>query len=216
MAHQLLTDHRLIHPSINQWPFVPLIPATSLPFLNWVSGPCRNVISDLLVETEKLQREHETRFRILKNQSVTDIDKSVDGYILSDGGRSIEGQYGLVILTLGFGEERNHSEFPAISYWRPDTIESEAILRTTKNFFVSGCGDGGLIDALRVAHRDFNKGGIIFDAANALERSEVANTVKDAELNGLSPEELERIYIGCAQKMHVDPTYSEINQRLVS
>ncbi|WP_244226951.1 hypothetical protein [Corallococcus aberystwythensis] len=62
------------------------------------------------------------------------------------------GSFDIVIFAVGFGEEQEsaHSE----SYWRNDHLHQLAT-KLPGRVLVSGCGDGGLTDTLRLCVRDF-------------------------------------------------------------
>ena len=214
MAHQLATDHRLVHPSINRWPKAPLTPATMFPFLNWVSGPCSKVVSGLLHEVEELQRSAPDRFSISRGRKITDIDRGLNGYLLGISGKTINKPYGSVIIAVGVGEERANDKFEVTSYWYPDGVEHATFVGSTHYFLVSGCGDGGLIDALRIVHRDFEKGGLIFRTADALDGSELARRIASVETGQRISPLLEQVYVAAAQEIASDPQYKEIHNEL--
>jgi len=67
----------------------------------------------------------------------------------------IECAYDCIILAVGFGDERALSGVPFLSYWENDSLHQEAG-RERRSILVSGCGDGGLIDALRLRLRNFD------------------------------------------------------------
>lgn len=216
MAHQFTTDHRLVHPSINGWPSVPLHPNTDLPFLNWVSGPCSKVIAGVLSEIEKLCRLNPDVLRIHRNWRIVDVSRGLNGFLLRKARApiDIDTAFGSVIFAIGFGDERHHPHFKALSYWYPDGVEREALIGEVENFIVSGCGDGGLIDALRILHRDFDKGGLIFETAYQLEGSPIAGELKQAEDDNLSPQLLQDAYAKAARQIIDDARYSDLKATL--
>jgi hypothetical protein len=215
MAHQLTTDHRLVHPTINRWPSTQLIPSTSFPFLNWVSGPCSKVVSELLQEVELLESNKQDLFSIKRNQGIVDIDKGINGFLIGTAGHTIPKSYGSVIIAVGYGDERRAKSFESISYWYPDGLEHQALVGKVRYFFVSGCGDGGLIDALRIIHRDFDKGGLIFETANKLEGTSVADKIRDFEARDKStPDETEKVYIEAAKMISSEKIYQEVHKIL--
>lgn len=226
MAHQLTTDHRLVHPTINNWPLKPLVPGTSLPFLNWVSGPCSKVISGILKEVEALRTSRPKDFKIHRSRQIVDISKGMNGYLLETTRKALHTAFSAVILCVGFGDERQHKDFEAVSYWFPDGLEREPLIGDVKNFIVSGCGDGGLIDALRILHRDFDKGGLIFETANSLADEDVAEPIARAEQTArrartesavspkLSDQEFQEIYEAAARKIAGEDRYKSVHQAL--
>ncbi|NYJ13028.1 hypothetical protein GGI64_004109 [Rhizobium leguminosarum] len=213
MAHQLSTDHRLVHPAINSWPFVPMIPSSSLPFLNWVSGPCSKVVSGLLREFEEMA-EQTDRLQIFRDLEISNVDDGLEGLVLSHKGAVTGTRYGCVVLAVGFGDEKEEESFPAISYWHPDGIEHQTLTQDIQYFLVSGCGDGGLIDALRVIHRDFDKGGLIFETAYALDGTAVAEMILAHSDSGRGSNK-KAVYIDAARMIASDPSYANLQKTLV-
>jgi len=63
-------------------------------------------------------------------------------------------RYGTAIIAVGFGEEASHSSVDCKPYWRDDDLHQR--LRSGGTVFVSGTGDGGLIDVLRSCILDFS------------------------------------------------------------
>ncbi len=89
------------------------------------------------------------------------------------------GPYEAVILALGFGEERQVDGLPFISYWNRDALADTEGKADTKS--VSGVGDGGLIDALRIVHKDFRHGRLSLDLVEALRETGIPELIKAAE-----------------------------------
>lgn len=63
--------------------------------------------------------------------------------------------FDVVILAVGFGAEARLRDATASVYWLDDVIEREDPHRPTIRYLVSGTGDGGLTDLLRVRLRHF-------------------------------------------------------------
>ena len=72
-----------------------------------------------------------------------------------------------MVVATGFDDEEGILGSTAASYWIPDELDN---LRDTGtgDVWVSGVGDGGVIDALRLAHRDFASGKLVASIAQML------------------------------------------------
>jgi len=168
-------DIRFVHPNILSWPEQICETAhTDFPFLNWTASSVRGVIKQIDLQWKR--HVANPRLRRLFNYHVVRLyvspskagpqrpwiaaNRVVDGAIAGDvaGDRTpgfIEEQYDCVILAVGFGEERSVAGVPFVSYWENDSLHQETG-RVRRSIFVSGCGDGGLIDALRLRLRNFD------------------------------------------------------------
>src|SRR5262249_12060207 len=78
--------------------------------------------------------------------------------------RAGEQTFNTVIIAVGFGVESGVLEKSAQSYWRNDSVNQPLPgipSQRSTNYFISGPGDGGLIDLLRLCINDFNQGRIL-------------------------------------------------------
>ena len=217
------TTHRRVHPSINAWPHEALTLATDLPFFDWATGVCNAVADEIARDFERMMDEADNQIftkttakdfafpgtnmlRVVSTPAVT----SLHGPSHLDG-------YSLAIITVGFGSEVNESGFNCESYWRNDNLEPD---RDTVNeeYVVSGCGDGGLIDALRIVHENFDKGWLAFTAAAKLDKSPIARNLATAEnqaRSGGSLDALAKAYEAAATELMEKPRYSDLNGDLI-
>lgn len=171
---QSTTDRRRLDPHIYDWPVHDATdPIANLPILDWESGPCRAVRDDVLLGFEDIVARLAPRLvRRLRHQ-VTALTRTVDGYQLDitdlnalpprlDG--QLREQFHMILLAVGFGIEPGEA-VPAIqtaSYWTDAGVPvAEFAARPTPRFFVSGAGDGGLIDFVAAGARDFDHAGMI-------------------------------------------------------
>jgi hypothetical protein len=160
VLHNLRGCHtRDLHPNIYDWPDdVHKNVETDLPFLNWKADSADNIAKRLLSEWDTCVGEDKIRVRAGVRLKVREH---------SDKGRRItvlapqleELDFDLVILSVGFGLERNVPEQPLRSYWRDDALHQPEIewQEGRTQYLVSGNGDGGLIDLLRLRVRDFQQ-----------------------------------------------------------
>ncbi len=160
---------RWLHPHIYDWPEdYSEVSDAGLPLMNWKAGTVRNVVDFLREQWENYRNEWKTitdRGNIyLENVSLKQVSGKTQPDIKVDLGDSPkviwnnpgfkQKKFQAVILAIGFGIEESKNNLPVISYWSNDTFENISIGQT-KNFLISGCGDGGLTDLLRIRIKDF-------------------------------------------------------------
>lgn len=217
MPRQSETEHRLVHPTINAWPDSPLSITTELPFMEWHVGQC-NVISRKL--GEQFRSLCTPSGGILSNMPAERINAIASNVVEVTSGLATR-PYGLVIVATGFGEETQVSGFPEFEYWEDDHLQRDRTTLNSVQFIVSGCGDGGMIDALRIVNLDFEKGMLAFEAAAELLDSEVARIVRQGEETaaGLTKDfkkaaALDQAYLKAAEYLATHPDHAELAQRL--
>lgn len=165
---QRCATHRYVHPSINLWPSAPISASTTFPFFDWCEGECAEV-------SQLLYNEWFTYFRpklsgLHLGCTITNFEDARDHANIQIDGSSSQQSFDKVIFALGFGEEAVLPGGLSGSYWEDDKLDS--ILDTFNGCIqVSGLGDGGLIETLRLLHSNFNKGRMIIDFAQELDNS---------------------------------------------
>ena len=169
---QSTTDRRRLDPHIYDWPAHDTTdPIADLPILDWESGTCRAVRDDVLLGFEDIVVRLAPRLERRLRHRVTALTRTADGYQLDitnlnepSPGAELREQFHIVLLAVGFGLEPGEP-VPAIqsaSYWTDAGVPvAEFAGRATPRFFVSGAGDGGLIDFVAAGARDFNHAGMI-------------------------------------------------------
>ena len=169
---------RWLHPNIYDWPTDGWnTDRTSLPCMNWRAGMARDVVAELRKEWHTL-REHP----LLDWKPATEIvslDGVVNEAILIDAVGRRHGPYACVVLAAGFGEEAARPEFDGKPYWRDDDLHQR--LRIGGTALVSGCGDGGLIEAIRVALRDFRHDWLATVAVKAADDKTFVSALQSVE-----------------------------------
>ena len=159
---------------------------TDFPFLNWTAANVRGVVKQIALQWKILENNPRLRkyFNYKVNRLYVSPNKAamqrpwISANRVADSGiftedrsarrwwivnwpRSrespgyIERAYDCIILAVGFGDERTLNGVRFLSYWENDSLHEEAG-RERRNILVSGCGDGGLIDALRLRLRSFD------------------------------------------------------------
>jgi hypothetical protein len=148
---------RYLHPNVYDWPEKwASDPKTDLPFMNWSAASADEVAETLLSEW----KDHAARLPITVYLSRTVM---VRGYVAGMRRVTIispkleELSFNVVLLCVGFGLEKTIRPQPLRSYWRDDSLHQPELgphdRRT--HYLLSGNGDGGLIDLLRLRLRDF-------------------------------------------------------------
>lgn len=178
--------HRVVHPSISRWPAENLELTTKFPLLDWPVGPCDRIIEALREQWDKYIKPEraEKDYNFFPKTTVKKIH-CLEGKV----GFEIEGEgqppiYDLVIVTTGYGRELSVEGAEYFSYWTPDKVDEWR--KSKRKVVVSGCGDGGLIDALRLIHGHFNDGRLALELASLLDGlSDTKKSINDAEANAL-------------------------------
>ena len=222
---QIESHHRMAHPTINAWPKVLPSVTTQLPFLEWHMAKCSVVAKALKKQYDELTSAFEAgrpdskRSRFLEGCFVEEIIEPAAGLVMIHSNRNESTVYRLAIIAVGFGKERSPGLYGTLPYWDADNLEGERNSNSFARYVVSGGGDGGLIDALRVVHVDFDFGMLAFAAAAALHGTEVAKKIEDAEIiatKSLNPDAgaLEKSYSDAAELLYSDATYGRVQDML--
>ena len=93
------------------------------------------------------------RSRITVHHHVTSVHPRA-GRVSWNTDRFNDNTFAAVLLAVGFGLEQQFKNVPWASYWQNDSLHQPSLKGPTRHL-VSGCGDGGLIDLLRVRLRNF-------------------------------------------------------------
>jgi hypothetical protein len=143
------------------------------------------VTKQLLKQFSDIKEANSSRLNLFENCDVSEVVKLSERNfrVRHDPERVVAPYYALVLLTVGFGVEKPHVGFDPVDYWRADGLEANRDTDRSATFIVSGCGDGGLIDALRLVHRDFGRGRLAFRCAALLKGSNIEQSVLHAESN---------------------------------
>ncbi|WP_163787455.1 FAD-dependent oxidoreductase, partial [Myxococcus vastator] len=150
---------RWLHPHLYDWPEEGADRLwADLPVLNWKAAPAEDVIKQLRKEWEwhvtqykgSLSVHCAVKSRIVDHKGSLPVLEWQPGYapVACDA----------IILALGFGLEDNVPGVPFVSYWQNDDLDQTYPFdgRHPKRFLVSGLGDGGLIEFIRLRLNRFN------------------------------------------------------------
>jgi len=147
---------RWLHPHIYDWPHEGSERnEAGLPLLTWKAA----LAGDVAIQLEDAWKASLERSRIQTFFNVISMDVSLG----NQGGRrfvswnspgSHDDTFDAVLLTVGFGLERKVEGIQWNSYWDNDHLHQHA-RDGNERHLISGCGDGGLVELLRVRLRDF-------------------------------------------------------------
>ncbi|MCB9469977.1 MAG: hypothetical protein H6677_17025 [Candidatus Obscuribacterales bacterium] len=146
---------RFIHPNISNWPSIEYAyPYTHLPFLNWRSGTAGDITTQILEQWDVFLKRHKSQLKWNPNQNIERISGSGNKLFLHLNGE-VHGSFEKVVIAAGYGLERkNFGNAP--SYWRNDDLDQPILDKNEKKrILVSGTGDGGLTEVLRLTVKDF-------------------------------------------------------------
>lgn len=159
------SKHRWLHPHLYDWPEPDSTDdSAGLPILDWTAGSAHDVSAKILQQFEETLRSGRVTiwFRVrhfwhlARDAKWRGRKDRPDDPERSSGDRS----FGAIIFAVGFGMEARPRFVPENvphSYWTMDPLEQRATLNGQRQYLVSGCGDGGLIDFLRLRLGDFEQ-----------------------------------------------------------
>jgi hypothetical protein len=148
--------NRWLHPGIYDWPYPgSLEPSTALPVLNWRAGAAEDVAAQIRAEWERIAATK----GLLRLQLETKISAvtSADGQLLINLPGGEQQAFDIVVLAIGFGLERGG--LGHVGYWN-DADGLDGIAKGS-SVLVSGFGDGGIADVLRLCLPDKRQDSLI-------------------------------------------------------
>lgn len=145
-------SRRFLHPHFYDWPALGSDQSEAgLPIMNWQAGSAGDVAKKLTAEFEHAIGT--STLAVFCDEEVTELKSSDQGpvRVVTKVGTVANRVYDVVVLAIGFGVERFIGP-ETRSYWTPTEL-SGPILENVDNpmIFISGNGDGGLVDFLIAA-----------------------------------------------------------------
>ncbi len=144
---------RFIQPHIYDWHNKsehPRFPLAIFPLFRWFQGSAKNVVEQVEKEWSRIQID--TKF----GKDLATVEQRDKRYVAKFKDNS-EIEADIIILAVGYGIERTVPGHTRLSYWRNDALSQPVVgYGETAEFLVSGTGDGGLIDTLRIRFADFD------------------------------------------------------------
>lgn len=152
LLHLLQGNHtRWVHPRIYDWPLPGSEEAhAGLPLLDWEAGLAGDVCEQILTGFHRAA----PGCRILCGVEDLQIAEGPGPRRRLHWTAGSE-DFDLVIFAVGFGIERTVENLLLVSYWRDDSLHQPEVEPGTRIHLVSGCGDGGLTDLLRLRLTQF-------------------------------------------------------------
>lgn len=171
-------------------------PLTDLPCLNWGADMAARVCNTVLEQwsavekTVKTYYGYEVRGISILNKKYplvfaegTTVGENLmdetrprteDGKVKAEDQRRGDERRGnyekdcdCLILSVGFGLERPLASVPFLSYWENDNFGRPLITGPIpRRYLVTGCGDGGLIDAIRLSLNAFDHADFVYSLSN--------------------------------------------------
>ncbi len=143
---------RFLHPHLYDWPATGAENTEAgLPILNWRAGPAGEVAESLRRQFDDIERA--SRINVLCGANVTAVKPHplTQASVEVNGLKHFDGTYDVVILSIGFGLEA-HLDGDTSSYWTPSSLAAPILIGgAPPTIFVSGNGDGGLVDFMIAA-----------------------------------------------------------------
>jgi flavin-dependent dehydrogenase len=188
---------RWLHPRIYDWPNPGWTDdVADLPHLAWTADLSAKVARRFVDEWNTAIDRNQVAFHRGKRCTRIVNDGGLHSLVVDD---EPHGPFDIVILALGFGAERQLDGHSTPSYWADFSIEGDKIL-------VVGCGDGGLIDAIRASSENFVQEYLhtmTFDRHEELEKA-VSDIEFDLVQNRISAGELPERYRGLPHRKLLD------------
>lgn len=152
MNIQKANIQRYIHPNIYDWPKAGCEdPHTDFPCMNWGAGTANQVFEQIEERWEDLSNGIN-----VVTKHIDEVKKSGSKPRVYTKTPTFSEPYDCIVIAVGFGIEDGFPNTRYVSYWDPDDLDLIVKSKPSKHYLVSGCGDGGLIDALRIRISDFN------------------------------------------------------------
>ena len=169
---------RNLDPHLYDWPADDAVhPISDLPILDWRSDSAQVVRNEVLQAFAAVRHAVGTRLQVHTRHAVRAVRRVNTTFEVeferdatapehrNEGPRVVrEKRVNRVFLAVGFGLEPENPA-PGVmteSYWSDAGVPGQDVAgRATPRFFVSGNGDGGLIDLVAAATVDFNHAGMI-------------------------------------------------------
>lgn len=156
---------RWLHPRSYDWPAPEAqIRDARLPVLNWTAARAAEVAEMVTAEFERLKAPGMQPFEAVYDVSEINVEwrKNKSQYRVRYSARDAADDLDVdaVIYATGFGADTNNGQ--SVPYWRNDDLGQPAISSEGQvSYCVSGTGDGGLVDLLRLRLLSFRQDRIL-------------------------------------------------------
>ncbi|WNG62044.1 hypothetical protein F0U59_50600 [Archangium gephyra] len=156
---------RWLHPHIYDWPREGAEDdEAELPLLGWRAAPAGDVVRQLEGAWQALPEQ--ARISTHLNVRSVELGQGRPRHVIWNAPGFNSKHFDVVILAIGFGLERKLENVPWFSYWDDNRLHQPS-RNGPEHYLISGCGDGGLVDLLRVRLRDFRHESILQELLGA-------------------------------------------------
>jgi hypothetical protein len=131
--------------------------------MNWRAGRAADVATGIVTEWESEPTHNVEEWRNLRYLKIHHNSRAVEWvgekYVYS-APPQVSGekrQFDVIILAIGFGDERKSPKHGVVYYWRNEIYAQPDLSGRQQRYLVSGTGDGGLVDLLRLRIADFRE-----------------------------------------------------------
>jgi len=165
MPIQSNASERYLHPHIYDWPLTPGNESAGLPLLDWEAGDASSVFEKLREAWRELSAGFEV-YTALMGTRFEGVEAPGNGsplkLHLKRGDDSCTEEADLLIVAAGFGRELSRSDLHP--YWANSPLDATQDKKL--RWLVSGAGDGGLTDLMRLCIKDFRHDKVVARFAN--------------------------------------------------
>jgi len=160
-------DIRWLHPHIYDWPIDGTeLPYAGLPLLDWEESTAGDVARQLV---DKFHARFSDRIEVWVNAKNLKISGRTIAWQnatrMNSSDKNDDKKFDAIVFAVGFGIENHVGDDTknVTSYWRNDSLNqiSPGFSGEKSTVFVSGIGDGGLIDLLRACLDGFHHGRLL-------------------------------------------------------
>lgn len=181
-------SHRYLHPNLYDWPQNGWDRTSpQLPLMAWSAGDAGTVVRTLRKEFKS--RQDTLGIEVVLDVELVALEKNGESVALAWGPGFNRRDFDFVVLCVGFGQEGS-ATLSNPPYWHNDDLNQGRPVPT----LVSGCGDGGLVDVLRVSIEDLRQE----DIEEFLSLDDVKAAVEEIELGDSTPEQRSKAYLELA------------------
>jgi hypothetical protein len=163
MGVQRRSTKRYIHPHIYDWPAPGSeIDDAQLPILNWTARNADGLATLIEREWKKEVDRYQNNKQLVSHFEVREVSveptSSACRTVTWNAAGPHGGDFDIVILAVGFGRESDTDGLQH-RYWEDDRLDK--IDDEKKACLISGCGDGGLTDLMRLCIKEFRHDWIV-------------------------------------------------------
>lgn len=159
ILHLQSGSDRLLHPHIYEWPRVgSLDDQAGLPILDWTAGSGAEVCASLQQSFGSALGRLSAKLRFARRHRLERLERHNGDWrlTLKHEGADIHRIKQHVVLCIGFGAERECGGVIPTDYWKQNAIGTNANEpEAPAKYLVSGNGDGGLTELLRLLITNF-------------------------------------------------------------